>query len=221
MFQFENLMLYKKFCTIARGGVNYNQLASKAGSEHLGKSWMNKLVKILVVFVVSSFILKGVIFRMCVKYKAIGERPIISITSQNLKARVESSTSMKSMDLKKIVDLAGRITLNELSFSSKKKSQNPNDLINSKEADCVGYAALFNSVANYLILKHQLQDEIIATHKIGQLNLFGVDVHPYINDPFFKDHDYNEIKNIKTGEVILIDPSLRDYTGVKWVVEKN
>jgi len=181
---------------------------------------MNKAFKTLIFILIAAFIFKGAMYRMCVKYKAIGERQPIAITNQTLKEIVDSEVLKETISHKNIAGLASQVTMKILHFSSNSASQNPNDLINTKQANCVGYSALFNSVANYLIIKHQLQKEIVATHKYGELFFFGVNLHSYLNGPFFKSHDYNEIKNLKTEEVILIDPSLRDHTGVKFIVER-
>jgi hypothetical protein len=45
---------------------------------------------------------------------------------------------------------------------------------------------------------------------IGKLDFWGYDLHQISNDPFYKDHDYNVITNIKTGKKIFVDPSVAD-----------
>ena len=112
------------------------------------------------------------------------------------------------------------ITTEELHFITSRASNNPNDLINSKQANCIGYSAMFNSIANYLIKKNQLESKIEVQHKIGQLYLLGIDIHQFFDSPFFRDHDFNEIKNKETGEVISVDPSVSDYL---WInsISKN
>jgi len=62
-----------------------------------------------------------------------------------------------------------------------------------------------------LIRKNDLADQISANHKIGKLDLWGIDLHQFFESAFFQDHDFNEIKYLKTNEVIFIDPTISDY----------
>ncbi len=62
--------------------------------------------------------------------------------------------------------------------------------------------------------------EVEATHKIGQLDFLGIDLHQFFESSFFKDHDFNQIRNLGTGEVILVDPSISDYLWINRVVSK-
>lgn len=173
----------------------------------------------LIIFgslVLLLFIFRGVIFRLVINYDEIGSRPEIEITNKKLIELIESSSANKEIDLGEILEIANRITKEELKFTTKHASYNPNELIYTNQANCVGYSAMYNSVANYLISKNKLEHEIEANHKIGQLSLFGINIHKYFNSPFFKDHDFNEITKLKTGEKIFIDPSVSD---VLWIRE--
>lgn len=70
---------------------------------------------------------------------------------------------------------------------------------------------MFNSIANHIINENKLQSELKVEHKIGKIEIFGIDIHQYFKSAFLKDHDFNEIKNLNTGKSIFIDPSLSDY----------
>jgi len=134
--------------------------------------------------------------------------------------RIERKSKDKKNDLKSIVEVADEITTTELKFTTNRASNNPNELINTKQANCVGYSAMFNSITNYLIRKNELQNEIEAEHKIGQLELFGINLHQYFESPFFRDHDFNEITDKKTGNKISIDPSVSDYLWINRISKK-
>jgi len=77
----------------------------------------------------------------------------------------------------------------------------------------VGYARFFKAV-----LEDKLAgagtDAVDVYHVVGKLFLFGIDLHGLIDDPFFKDHDFNIIVERDTGVVHLIDANLYDYTGI-------
>lgn len=84
----------------------------------------------------------------------------------------------------------------------------------------MGYSAMFNSIANYIINKNNLENKIVAEHKIGLIELFGINLHEYSDSPFLSNHDFNEITIIEIGENILIDASLSDYLWIKRVSKK-
>ena len=87
----------------------------------------------------------------------------------------------------------------------------------SKKANCVGYAAMFNAIASYLIKKQGVENEYEVQHKIGKLDFLGIDLHQYSGSPFFKDHDYNIICNKITKEEVAVDASVADYLWVERV----
>ncbi|EPR68624.1 hypothetical protein ADICYQ_2321 [Cyclobacterium qasimii M12-11B] len=119
------------------------------------------------------------------------------------------------------MDIADEITNEELKFTINRASINPNELINTNEANCVGYSAMYNSIANYVIRKNKLQKEIKAEHKVGKLEMFGINLHQFFENPFFKDHDFNEITDKTTGVKISVDPTLSDYLWINSVAKKE
>jgi hypothetical protein len=156
------------------------------------KEKMKKTLKIIGVSILILILFRGIIFRMAIKYNEIGSRPEIEITSKRLIEKIESNSENRETDLKEILEIADKITKEELEFTTNRASNNPNELINTNQANCVGYSAMFNSIANYLIRKNKLQNEIESEHKIGQLELFGINLHQFFESPFFRDHDFNE-----------------------------
>lgn len=170
------------------------------------------LILILILF-------RGSIFRGLVKYNAIGTRATIKLTNQNLIDIIEEKSNEKEViDIKAIAIIASEITTKTLSFTTQHTSNNPNELYSTKKANCIGYSAMFNAVANYLIKKHNLEKEIKAEHKIAKLKILRIDIHQFINNSFFKDHDYNELIDLKTKEQLNIDPSLNDYFWIDCVI---
>ncbi len=156
-------------------------------------------------------IFRGFVYRLSVKYNEVGTRPEIEITNERLIEKIQNASAGKRIGANEIVKIACKVTSKELRFSTSQVSHDPNQLINTHRANCVGYSAMFNSIANYLIEVNGLSDEIRAEHKIGQLEFLGFNLHSIFDDPFFSDHDFNEIKVLNTGEVISVDPSVSDY----------
>ena len=60
-----------------------------------------------------------------------------------------------------------------------------------------------------------------AQHKIGHLSLLEMNLHQFFESAFFKDHDFNELNNKKTGQTISIDPSVSDYLWIKKSLKMN
>lgn len=182
---------------------------------------MKHALKTIGVSILILLLFRGIIFRWVIKYDEIGSRSEIEITNGHLIEKIERHSKNKEIDLNEILEIADEITNEELKFTTNRASNNPNTLINTNQANCVGYSAMFNSIVNHLIRKYKLQDEIEAEHKIGQLELFGSNLHQYFASPFFKDHDFNQITNKKTGDKIFIDPSVSDYLWIKRVGKKE
>ena len=182
---------------------------------------MIKALKRIRIFCILLLIFRGWIYRFLVEYKVIGERQEIGITNPKLIELIEEKSIAKKMNIDEIADVAEEITTKTLTFTWSYSSNDTNDLFNEKKANCVGYAAMFNSISNFLIRKYHLQDEFVASHKIGELELLGFNIHPYFNSPFYKNHDYNTISNLTTGEKLSLDPSLSDYFWIDRIKEKH
>ena len=101
--------------------------------------------------------------------------------------------------------------LPDLKFTFQRASNNPNKIVLTGKGNCIGYAALFSAVANYLINKAEGQDRFQSKHLVGKLDFLGIDLNALFTSPFYKNHDYNLIEDKKTGVVLLIDPSIDDY----------
>ena len=182
---------------------------------------MKKTLKIIGILFLISILLRGFLFRLCVNYTAIGNRTEIPVTHPKLIKAIETIANNQSINFRTIPQIASNITTENLDFISQSTSRNSNQVFKTRQANCIGYSALFHSVTQYLIKKYQLEQEIDSKHLIGKLDFLGLDLHQFFQSPFFKDHDFNQIKNLKTGESIYIDPSLRDYLGIKTVSCKN
>ena len=178
---------------------------------------MKQFFKIVVFIVLVLVLFRGSIYRLVVKYKVIGTREEIAITNESLIQKIEDKSTNEKIDLESIINISNEITNAELKFVMNKASGNPNELINLNKANCIGYSAMFNSIANYLIQKSKLEDRFKAAHRIGQLSFLGINVHQFFDNRFFKDHDFNEIIDKETGKIISIDPSVSDYFKIKRV----
>ncbi|WP_075341622.1 hypothetical protein [Tenacibaculum agarivorans] len=172
-------------------------------------------------FLLLIFLCKGPIYRYLINYTIIDSRKNNFLTNQKLILEIEEFTNNESLDIDEIIRISNSFTAKKLAFTFSKAPKNANKFVDHKKANCIGYAALFNAVGNYLLAKNNLTDSYEFNHLVGQLHLFSINIHLIINHPFFKDHDFNAIKNLKTQEIIYVDPSLYDYLGIKWVSSRQ
>ncbi len=161
---------------------------------------------------------KDVLYRSIIRYHNIAERPTLLLNNRNLQA-LELETSPQS--LSEIIDLADYLTTHNLSFTTGSASSDPNAAYELGKANCVGYAALFTSIARQLMVNAGLENRYEARHLVGKIELLGWDLHQLFDHPFFKDHDFCVVEDLQTGEKIYIDPSVSDYLWIDRVTCKN
>ena len=172
---------------------------------------MKKFLMYIGLVFLLLILFRGPLFRILIKYNEIGEREEIKITNQNLLNKIDTNSSNQALRIDEIIRIAKLLTNQELRFTFKSASGDPNKIFDSKKANCVGYSAMFNSLVNHLLHKNGLQAKYTAKHKIGQIKFCGINTHQFLNGQFFKDHDYNEIINLETESKIIIDPSISDF----------
>ncbi len=52
------------------------------------------------------------------------------------------------------------------------------------------------------------------THAIAKIHFLDYDLHLFMDDPFWKDHDIVIIEDLSTGEKSAVDPTLYDAVGI-------
>ncbi|MCB9307479.1 MAG: hypothetical protein H6565_12865 [Lewinellaceae bacterium] len=160
---------------------------------------------------------RGWIYRHTVAYRSVGQRPLYAATEPALLKFIRSDAEETSPGIEAVVRASLSKTSGHLRFSASRRDSDPNKLIHAKTAHCVGYAAFFATTCNDLLEQSGLSDTWTAIPQIGQLYLFGKNVHGYFNTPFFKDHDFVVVRNKSTGETIAVDPSVHDYLYIERV----
>ncbi|NDV66699.1 hypothetical protein [Bacteroides sp. 224] len=177
---------------------------------------LKRLLLALLIFSVVIVIFRGALYRAAVTYQSVGQRLSYKITNENLIQYIEENTK-EVTQIEDIIRESLSLTSKKLSFSFAKASNDPNQLIETGVANCIGYSTMFCSVCNYLIAQNDLLEHWEASAHIGQLNVFGVNIHSYLNSPFFKDHDYVVIENKQTKEKFAVDPSVNDYLRIGYI----
>jgi len=143
------------------------------------------------------------------------------VTNDNLARYIEENNKGKSGDVKDIIKSSLSLTSKQLKFTFSKNNNDPNLLIDSKSANCIGYAAFFSAVCNYQLKKNQLSDQWTARPQVARIYFLGMNIHRYFDTPFFKDHDFVIVENKNTGETFAVDPSVHDYLRIGFVTTKK
>jgi hypothetical protein len=151
-------------------------------------------------------------------YKSVGLRTNYSAKAKNLLDYIDACANKQAAPkIMPIIKLSLSITSRQLNYTTDKNDIDPNKLINSKTAHCVGYASFFATTCNYLFKKYKLAGTWSAKPQVGQLYFLGINIHKYFNSPFLKDHDFVLIENNKTGEIFAVDPTIYDYLFIDFV----
>ena len=109
-----------------------------------------------LVFILSR-IFRGAIYRTFVTYKPVGDRINYEIENPRLKILLDNQSGVEALEnIDQVIESALKITSDHLRFTPSKNKNNPNSLIETRTAHCVGYASFFASICNYLIRKNGL-----------------------------------------------------------------
>jgi len=181
---------------------------------------MKKTFKILGLSICLALLSKGWICRRTVTYRETGQRQIMVLQDSEAIADILKRRNHRTLSAEQIVEISRSVTNTCLRFTTGKASSNPNTAVRVGEANCVGYSALFSSIVHHLAREQHENHRFRARHLVGKLYFMGMDVHQFSSDPFFRDHDFVEIKDVATGEMIFVDPVVSDYLGINTITKK-
>lgn len=175
------------------------------------------LLTILILTTVG-LLFRGWFYRHLVTYKSVGLRTNYSATDKKLTDYIDANTDKQTKpDIEQIIKLGLSITSKQLNFTADKNDVDPNKLITTNTAHCVGYVSFFATTCNYLLNKYNLADTWTAKPQVGQLYILGTNIHKYFKTSFFKDHDFVTIENKTTGEIFAVDPTVNDYLYIDFI----
>ena len=177
---------------------------------------------LILILAIIGLLFRGWFFKNLVTYKSIGVRPNYIVKDKKLFKYInENIKEQTDLDVVQIIELGLSITSRQLKFTANENDVDPNKLITSRKAHCIGYASFFATTCNYLLKKYNLSDQWTAKPKVGQLYFIGQNIHKYFNSPFFKDHDFVTIENKKTDQIFAVDPTVYDYLLIDFINYTN
>ena len=200
----------------------YKTLPATVKNYRLKMKFIKRTFITILILTTVGLLFRGWFYRHLVTYKSVGLRTNYSATNEKLTDYIDTSIdNQTNPEIEQIVKHGLSITSRQLNFTSNKNDIDPNKLITSKTAHCVGYASFFATTCNYLLKRYNLADRWTAKPQIGQLYFLGTNIHKYFNSAFFKDHDFVTIENKKTGEILAVDPTANDYLRIDFITYKK
>jgi hypothetical protein len=168
------------------------------------------------IFLLLLLCFKGHLYRLLVTYREIDQRASVKIDNPAIRRDLDTwSAAHTQASLEEMVDFAGDYATHQVRYTLGKCSIDPNKIIlGEKKTNCIGYSASFQAVLVYLLEQRKLTKEIKCTHKVGHLYLLGYNLHQCFDDPAFKDHDYNVVTDTRTGQQIVLDPTVWAHLGI-------
>ncbi len=184
---------------------------------------IRKTLYTFVILTIFCLVFRSWIYQRLFSYKNIGEKNNIEAQSTYLIDYINEETSgFQPENINDIIEKSLQITSKKLSFEQAKNDIDPNKLIRTENAHCVGYSAFFNTTCSYLLKKYHFSDDWNCKHLVGKIYCMNTDIHPYFKSGFFRDHDFNIIFNKKDPDkTYYTDPTLFDYSRIKYVKGRN
>ena len=129
----------------------------------------------IVIIVIVGLIFRGWVFRNLVTYKSIGHRTNYVVTNKQLVNLIEENAqNKKEITAEEIIEIGLSITSRQLNFTASKNEVDPNKLIISKTAHCVGYASFCATICNYLFNKFKNSQVLIKQLLLNQHIVAGI-----------------------------------------------
>lgn len=162
---------------------------------------MKKLIVLVLVGIVF-YITCSLTAQYLYSYKV---QRIISNSPQSSTFDIEC----ESKDVNDLMQYSLEYTLNELDFKlASSGNLDITSLKQTKTANCIGYVTFYNAVLNKLLKDNHITNVKIQ-HARATINVASYDVHEFLTDPSFKNHDIS-IVTVSDGTVYYIDPSLSE-----------
>lgn len=168
----------------------------------------------VLIIIGTIYLLKNPLYNLFIHYSISGKRAYNYSPEEHLrKIMDEENVKFAPETVEEVIDLSLKITDRHLHYRFQKSSVDPNEICKTGSTHCVGYSAFFNTTFNYLIQKNKISGWT-TSQCYGGLFLFNINLNKLFDSPFFRDHDFNSIRNQKTGENIYVDPTVFDYLGI-------
>ena len=110
-----------------------------------------KTIGYCLIFLLIGCLFRGPIFRACIQYTRVGDRPTLLLTNRALQQTIEQFPLDQDADIETMIHTTLTMSNQYLHFSGQRKSQDPNQMLEDGRANCIGYAAFFASVLTNIL----------------------------------------------------------------------
>lgn len=159
---------------------------------------------ILLVLIFAMFLGRNLLFRALFRYETIRERKVLELKDEEL-------NNERYGNIEDIIQSSLEQTSETLQFSFEPCENDPNRLLNTKKANCIGYSAFLAALIQNGLRENKLDEAWKVRHEVGEIYFLNQNIHRYFTSPFFKDHDFVVVENKVTKEKIAIDAAVYDY----------
>lgn len=152
------------------------------------------------------------LFNLVVRYELISSHKTTLLNRSFIESELDKCLIVcENISLDDLILISLRITSDNLNFSIKSDDLESINVEQPINTHCVGYAAVFNNVFNYGISKCKHLSNYSSYHCRGRIYFLGIEITSRIQgNPFWDDHDFNEIRDRKGAKYCWLDAVLYD-----------
>jgi len=173
------------------------------------KKWI-----LFLIIIFAAVFSRNFLFSSLFRYEIIKERQIYPFENENLK------DDKPAREIEEIIQNNLEQTSSVLAFSFERCENDPNLLLKTKKANCIGYSALLAALIQTELRKNKLDKKWEVSHEVGEIYFLNKNINQYFTSKFFKDHDFVVVENKETKERIAIDAALYDYFRINKITLK-
>lgn len=169
------------------------------------------LIALLVLF-------RAPIFRCLVHYEPLQTIAIPLITHSELLEQIKTDAlALADDNLASWVNYAQGLTAKQLQFRVNVQSSDPNQVWQSGQAHCIGYAALMGTILKTILMEKKKLGPVRVEQVRADIYILGIRLTGPSRPAFFRDHDYIRVTDQRNNEQMHCDPGVYDYFRIKRV----
>lgn len=172
---------------------------------------MKRTLKIVLLVFCFLITFRGQLFRACVTYVPLEQIKLQNRASDFRSATKESPKDPLASTIEQQIIQALRYTSSQLYFTTESSSSDPIQLLQTRDANCIGYGNFFLHQLECQLEIVGIADDYELQQWRGKLYFLGWDIHNLFKDSFWKDHDFNIIVDPVNGKKMAVDATLYDY----------
>ena len=180
------------------------------------RAWKFFLLGLLLLL-----LLRGPLFRWCIRYEYTNEQEIYRLQDETLLAQLRAEVDKApDGDIWHWAKFAQSFTARQLRFVTAPESSLPERAWEIGEAHCVGYAALMGGVLEevYRLKRDKILLPLEVTHCRGEIYFLAWRLTGPDRPAFFRDHDFIYVHSSVYNNAETYDAAVFDYLRIRRVL---